>query len=206
MEQHSDRWSSTVIDCRFSPADLDQIHPTSALQFRKSSLLRNHVIRHVLAQKERWNQVFEGRLISAATKEWESSQLWGKACQELATAYEARTSQFLLEASQSQKWHDHHIREENGHFFLSINAWPTTNDPCYVVASVKLTEDSKKQAFVPVRTQGRLTYVLKSAYRPSELVQSDRQAFRTVFWRQRMKEFHSMNQPLPCPGIREIQS
>ena len=166
-----------MIDCRLSPADLDQIHPTSVLQFRNSYQLRTHVIRHVLIQQERWDQLFKGPLISAAKTEWESSQLWGKACQELATAYESKASQSLLEASRSQKWHDHHIREENGRFFLSINAWPTKKDPCYVVASVRLKKDPKKQVFVPVRTQGRLTYVLKSADRPSELVQSDQQAF-----------------------------
>ena len=191
-------------ELNFTSNDEAQFHPT-AVQFRNRKELRIHVRDHALSRDERWKQVFPALLVEKARMEINSSpDKWGIACDELGKLYEEMVSKHLLAASHNPDTHDHHTREEeNGQYSLGLNSWPAPDSILYVAASIRLTKSSGIQGYEPVRDRGLFTYVLKTAYRPPQLVNSDKQEFRMRFWRERRKKKHPNNKYFSCRELKE---
>jgi hypothetical protein len=191
-------------ELNFTSKDEAQFHPT-AVQFHNHKELRIHVIKHALSHHERWKHIFPAHLVEKARKEIKSSpDKWGIACDELGKLYQEMVSKHLLITSHNPDTHDHHTREEeNGQYSLGLNSWPDPDSILYVAASIRLRESSRIQGYEPVRHMGHFTYVLKTAYRPPELVNSDKQEFRMRFWRERRKKKHPNNKYFSCRELKE---
>ena len=86
------------------------IEPTGRVRFRSYWSLHEHVIKHVIENRdERWHQVLDEELVAAARAEWRS-ELPGPAFHALESNYQAVVAQKLMEACAQGKGHRHLYR------------------------------------------------------------------------------------------------
>lgn len=185
------------------PLDVSDYHPKGPFVFDPSSLKR-HVRKHVIPPSQRWKDLFDPVTLRKAQKEVVVAPYWGPACGEIAQAYESLAAQQIRESLLKVATHDHHLRtHQNGKKTLGVCSWPGPRGLLYVAIDTELTKSRKSGFYHFVSPESTPTYHIRTAYRPPELVKTDRQGFRMLFWRMKKIESHQMNRFFDCPGLVE---
>ena len=185
------------------PPDLHNYHPSGPFRFHPVDL-KSHVKRHVLCPDERWKDLISPATLKKARAEVSTVPFWGEACEEIAQSYEKLAAEQISASLLKVETHDHHVRiHENNRKSLGICSWPDAKIVMYTVVDIRLTDISGKKRDNFVSPESSPPYLIRTAYRPPDLVNSDRQEFRMHFWREAKIDFHQKNRYFDCPGLRE---
>jgi hypothetical protein len=176
-------------------------HPHRRPTFQELNRLVAHVKKHVLDERQRWEDLLPLPLIERAEEEWLDERRWGAACSELTQLYHQWIGDQLLASSQQQDLHIHTLRrartpEEEDR--LTISGLPFSPQTLWVSADTKI--DSDPNVEITVRNGKRNSYILRTAYRPDWAMRNPRpDAIRR--WIHRRFRFRSDENLLICPGL-----
>ncbi|HIK81481.1 MAG TPA: hypothetical protein EYF93_01090 [Planctomycetes bacterium] len=176
-------------------------HPHRRPTFQEWRRLVDHVKKHVLDERQRWEDLLPLPLIEQAEEEWLDEGRWGEACGELTHLYHQLIGDQLLASSQH---HDHHIHtlrraktpdEEDR---LTISGLPFSPQTLWISADAKIDKD--REVEITVRIESPNSYILRTAYRPDWAMRNSRpDAIRR--WIHRRFRFRSCETLLTCPGL-----
>ncbi|MDC0346888.1 hypothetical protein OAN47_00565 [Planctomycetota bacterium] len=176
-------------------------HPHRRPTFQELTRLVAHVKKHVLDQKQRWEDLFPLSLIEQAEVEWFEEKRWGPACSELTQLYHRMIGDQLLASSQHQDLHLHslkHARTPDEEDRLSISGLPFRPQTLWTSADAKISSSTSGNSFVSNGNQH--SYILRTAYRPSWALQNPRpDAIRR--WVHRRFRFRADETLLICPEL-----
>lgn len=176
-------------------------HPHLRPTFQQLQRLVDHVKKHVLDEKQRWEDLLPLPLIEQAEVEWLDEGRWGSACYELSRRYHQLIGDQLLESSQHHDRHIHSLRSgrcQDEDDRLSISGLPFSPQVLWIAADAKITYD--RDVEITVRIKSTNSYLLRTAYRPDWAMRNPRpDVIRR--WAHRRFRFRTGETRLTCPGL-----
>jgi hypothetical protein len=176
-------------------------HPHRRPTFQELRRLVEHVKKHVLDEKQRWEDLLPLALIEQAEVEWLEDRRWGTACNELCRLYHQLIGDQLLESSQHHDRHIHSLRSartQDEEDRLAISGLPISPQTLWVSADAKIDIDPEVE--ITVRIASPNSYILRTAYRPDWAMRDSRpDTIRR--WIHRRFRFRTDETLLTCPGL-----